>query len=235
MVAEEPEPLRERRVVRHAHASLAGRDDLVAIEREAADRAERADAATPALGSVRLRGVLEHGETVPVRDRHDRIHVARMAVQVDRDDGARPGGDPRFEACRIELPGLGIRVREHGRGRAIVNDVRGGHEGQARNDHLVARTDPRGHQRQVERRRPVRDGHAVRDSAEGREVALELPDECAERADPAGAHGLHHVGDLFLADHGRGDGDPGQRHGVTLASARPALDTPERAGLRSAR
>src|SRR5439155_25535021 len=44
VVAQQPEVLRQRGVVGHAHSTLTGGDDLVAVEREAADAAEGAHA-----------------------------------------------------------------------------------------------------------------------------------------------------------------------------------------------
>src|SRR5439155_20937260 len=56
VIAQESEALGQHRVVRDAHPSLASSDDLVAVEREAADAADRAYAPAAVLGAVGLGG-----------------------------------------------------------------------------------------------------------------------------------------------------------------------------------
>src|SRR6266542_1795604 len=171
------------------------------------------EAGAPAsiLGAMRLRGVFDDDEPVTLRHGENGVHVARVPVEVHGDDGARPRRDARLEGRGLELPGLALGVDDHGNGAAVAHDIGGGHEGEARYNHLVARPHPRRHEGQVKRHRPIRDGYAVGRPAEGGEVALELPDERSQRADPARAHRLHHVGDLFLAYRGRGYGDSRRR------------------------
>ena len=52
---------------------------------------KRADLPALVARQMRLRAILDHPELVLARDRHDRIHVGRLPVQMHRDDadGAR--------------------------------------------------------------------------------------------------------------------------------------------------
>ena len=47
------------------------------------------DAAPVVLGAVRLARVLDDQQPVALRDLQDRIHVGRLAVEMDRHDGLR--------------------------------------------------------------------------------------------------------------------------------------------------
>ena len=60
----------------------------------------RADAPALVLGAVRLAGVLDHDQAVASRDRQDRIHVGRLAVEVHRHDRLGPRRDRRFDLRR---------------------------------------------------------------------------------------------------------------------------------------
>ena len=56
-----------------------------------------ADAAAVVFGAVRLGGVLDHDQAVLPGDLHDRVHVGRLAVEVDRHDGLGPRRDRRLD------------------------------------------------------------------------------------------------------------------------------------------
>ena len=93
-------------VIGRDHPSLAGRNDLVAEETESSGITDRTDAAAFVLGTVGLGSVLENEQAVPASDLHDRVHVDRMAEQVDDDDPFRPRRDERLDLGRIHVPGL---------------------------------------------------------------------------------------------------------------------------------
>ena len=92
-VPQQAQPLGQPFVVRGDHPALAGRDDLVRVEREAAHVAERTGHATADRCAVRLGAVLDHGESVPRRDLDESVHVDRMTEEMDRDDRARARRD----------------------------------------------------------------------------------------------------------------------------------------------
>src|SRR5256885_7576996 len=109
----------------------------------------------------------------------------------------------------VNAPGRGIGVDEDRRRAAVAHGVRRCDEGQARDEDLVARPDPDGDQGEVERRGTVGDGDRVAGAAERSELALELRDERAERADPPGADGSDDIGKLLVADERLIDRDAG--------------------------
>src|SRR5436853_3763192 len=78
-----PHTCREVGVVRGDRATFARREDLVAVEREGADGPERTDWLSPVPCVVRLRRVLDDRHAAPSRDLVDRVHVCRMAVEMD--------------------------------------------------------------------------------------------------------------------------------------------------------
>src|SRR5258707_506404 len=63
-------------------------------------------------GADRLRGVLDDREAVRAGDLVDRVHVGRLAVEVDRDHGPRAGRDRVLEPGRVEVERLGLDVDE---------------------------------------------------------------------------------------------------------------------------
>src|SRR4029077_19786380 len=68
------------------HPAAAARDDLVAVEAEAAGQAERAGGPPLVRAAEGLGRVLDHREAVLGRDRHERVEVNRVAEEVDRQE-----------------------------------------------------------------------------------------------------------------------------------------------------
>ena len=104
---------RRFRLPSEQHAAAARRDHLVAVEAEAADVAERSAELPSIARAERLGGVLDHARSRASRERADRIHVDRMAVQVNDDD--RPGRRARCSAAMdagVDAVRLGIDVGE---------------------------------------------------------------------------------------------------------------------------
>jgi len=115
------------------------------------------------------------------RDRVDRVHIGGVAEQVNRDDAhcLRPdrGGHPP----RIEAPGFGIDVHEHGRRVTKSHGIGCRHERGRRHDHLVAPPDAERGQGEVEGGGAVRAGHGVPRAAGGRKLPLKSLQELAAR------------------------------------------------------
>ena len=121
---------------------------LRGIEAETPDVADRAGAATVPGRQNRLGGILDHRKASGLRDRQDRIHVGGASKQMDGDDRLRPLADLLRHVGRVDQIGDRIDVGED-RHRAESRDgAGGGEEGVAGQDHLVARLDVKGHQRQ---------------------------------------------------------------------------------------
>ena len=122
---------------------------------------------------MRLRAILDHPELVLARDRHDRVHVRRLAVQMHRDDADRARRDRGFDRRRIDREGGAVGVAKHDAGAGMGNHRRRGDPGMRRGDDLVAGLNlQRGH-REIQRIGAVGAGHAVLDLGHGGEFPLE--------------------------------------------------------------
>ena len=120
----------------------------------------------------------------------DRLVVAALAVEVDRDDGAHARSrsvslrDRAVEQLGVHRPGRLVAVDEE-RCRARVRDRVGARrERQVRAGDLVAGADPEDDERQVKRGRAARERDRIGDAGDGRELALEGVDVRPERSDP---------------------------------------------------
>ena len=155
------------------HPAATGRDQLVAVEAEAADPPDRPDVASIERSAdvrrpERLRRVLDDRDAVAVGGREDRLDGGRVAEEVDDlDRGRLPHPEPGAavelldDGARIEVQRLRLRVDEDRR-RADVDDrVDGGDEGQARDEDVVARPDVEDPEREMDRRRAAGAGDRV--------------------------------------------------------------------------
>ena len=85
----------------HRSGVAKGAEIFAGIETERRGIADRSDALSAPASAVRLGCVFDHFQIVLARDLHDRVHVARLAVKVDRDDGFRPRRDRRLDERRV--------------------------------------------------------------------------------------------------------------------------------------
>src|SRR5262249_17411461 len=85
--------LRELRTIDEKRASFTGRDVLGLVEAEGGKVSQTSCGALTVDRSERLRGVLDHRETVASCERADRVHLAGDAGVVHRDNGFRPRCD----------------------------------------------------------------------------------------------------------------------------------------------
>ena len=218
LIAQKPCAAREVVVARDDHPALARREDLVAIEAEGTDRAQRAHPAPVHLRAVRFGAVLDHEKLVASRDVVDRVHVAGVAVHVHGQDAAGARRDLRLDPRGIEAPDLGIDI--HGNGpRAREDDhVRASDEREVGKDHLVSRTDPCGGDREMDRRRAAAARDPVANPAASGEGFLESGDVVAHRGDPRGVEAVDDV--LLLAP--VQNGFPDRNHHLTSSPDRGA-------------
>ena len=126
---------------------------------------------------MRLAGVLDHREPVAVGDLLNRVHVARLAVEVHRHDGRGEavvllGG--RLEGGRVDERRVLEAVDEHGHGADVAHGLGGGDERVDRHEHLVAGPHVRRQQRQLDRVGARADADGVLAAAERGEGGLEL-------------------------------------------------------------
>jgi hypothetical protein len=129
---------------------------------------------------VRLGGVLEQLEAMPVGDRAQWRHVGGLAVEMDGDDRARARADRRFDARGVDVAGGLVGLHRYRRRAGLAHREPGRDEGVRRNDHLVAGADAPGAQHEVQRVEAVADADRVGDAAVRGELALEGVDLGAE-------------------------------------------------------
>jgi hypothetical protein len=174
-------------VVREEGAAAARRDHLVPVEREGGNVALTSGRTVLVGRAEGLGCILDEWDSVPLAHHPDRVVVAALAVQVDRDDGGDlPLGERPGEELWIEGPRLGGRVHED-RGRADVADRIGARrERERRAGDLVARADSEDDEREVEGRRAARERERVVDSGLPRKLRLEGVHVRPERSDPVG-------------------------------------------------
>ena len=147
-----------------------------------------ADAPTPVLRAMRLRGVLEDGQAMGPGDRQQRIQVGRLAIEVHRDHRLGAAGDRALHKRRIEVEARCVGLDRHRHRAAGAHGQPGGDEGVGGDDDFVARPDVHGKQRQLQRRQAVGDADGVPHAAEPREFFLEGLDFRPEDVAAAGVH-----------------------------------------------
>ena len=85
-----------------------------------------------------MRRVLDQMQSVPVRDRFERAHVAHKTIKMNWQNRLRPRRDCGFHPGGIEIAGVGFDVDENGCGARLQNRGGGGNEAHRRSDHFVA-------------------------------------------------------------------------------------------------
>ena len=189
---------------------------LLPLNEKAGKRSLRTRGRASVRRPERLGGVLDEYDLVARADLAERVVVAALAVQVDRDHRAdttsrsAPAGDRAVEELRIDRPRRGVRVDEHGDGSRVDDRVGGRCEGEVRAHDLVARPDPEDDEGKVQRRRPAREGDGVRGSRGRSQFVLEGIDVRPERRDPVGGDRLGH--ELGFASGEVGWGEVHARH-----------------------
>ena len=158
-------------------------------------------------GACCLRRVLDDDQVMLLRERHHRVHVRRLPVEMDGHEGARARGDGGGSRFGVHVPRRRIDVDDHRRGAGVEHGVDRRGEGEVGYDHLVARADVEGFESEVQRDRAIRDGERMRDAEPCRELALEAPHERALRRDPVRRDAFADVFELVAGQDRLRDGD----------------------------
>ena len=181
MVTELPHKRREVIVVGDDHAAV--RPDVEVLERmkgKASGAAEGAGLPAVDIAEDALAGILDHRQIMLVRDLHESRHVGHLPGEVDRQKRLGAFGDPRLDLADVHAEIVGAVDKDRA-GVSLGNGAHGGDEGVGRRDHFVARTDPDGLERQLERvgARVHADGMTAADYR--CELLLELAHRLAQR------------------------------------------------------
>ena len=158
VVAEVVKPHRPRvkpLVPRRHHPAFAGCRDLVVLETVGADVRPRANLPAAVTGAQRLRAILDHIQPAAVRLEHDGFQLRRHPLVMHHNHRPRAWRRQSRDLRRVKIQRV-VNLREH-RPRAHAHNRREtGNPAPRVDDHLVARPDPRGGQRHLERRGPAR-------------------------------------------------------------------------------
>ena len=101
------------------------------------------------LRANRACSVLDHEQSV-ARSQVCRFHAARRATDlVDDQDRLRAVSDRVLDPLRIHIERKGIDINKYRPGPGVDNGIGSSDEGQAGTQHLVSRTNPCSHERQV--------------------------------------------------------------------------------------
>ena len=150
-----PDAPRDLGVAHPRQPAAIGVEWLERLEAEKARVPHRADHLPLVFRAERMGTVLDDLEIVAARDIEDRIHVARHAVEVRRQDRPGVGRDCGLDRRRIERERAGKDVDEHRREAGDARDFRHDPEGERRHDDLAARRKVHGLEDEVERRPSV--------------------------------------------------------------------------------
>src|SRR5262249_17068928 len=119
---------------RNASTSV-GAEILARIQAECRDVAQRTRTDALVTRTLRLCRVFDDPQIVTIGNFPDLLHVARLTVEVHRDDGLRTPRDSCFNFCFIDIAGVTLNVDEDWPCADIANGFR------TRNDTISSRHD----------------------------------------------------------------------------------------------
>src|SRR5580704_4652030 len=103
VLAQAAYPHSELGIVCDDHAGIADRSEILCrIEAETSNVADTAEPAAVIVRARRLRTILDNAQSVATRYQRDRIHVGRLAIEMDWNDRLGPRRDGRFDQRRID-------------------------------------------------------------------------------------------------------------------------------------
>ena len=183
--AQQADPLGELGVARRDEPAVAdAREVLRREEAEGAREPVCSRAPVAERSAERLGGVLDDGNSLgQAVDRHG------PAEEVDGNDGLRARSDPSCHVLRFEVQGLGVDIREDGRGTHPCDRFRRREEREGRAYHLVPAADLEGVEHEDERVGAVRDADRVRHAEVRGSLPLERLDLRAQHVASGRNHG----------------------------------------------
>src|SRR5439155_16818847 len=102
------------------------------------------------------------------------VQVARLATEVNRNDGFGLGSERCRQVVGSHIQGIGLAVDKNGFRAEIKHHLRGCRESHRRHDDLVFRSDANRLERQMKRRGTRIDSHGMAATDEVSESALEF-------------------------------------------------------------
>src|SRR5947208_6315782 len=123
---------------------------------------------------MRLRSVLDHRQTVALRNGHDAVHLCGHPKQVHWDNRFGAGRDRRFELVGVHGPAFRMDIHKDWLGTDVADGPGSGYETHRNCDDLVSWADIQASQRQVQGARATIKAHTMISSAILREFRLEI-------------------------------------------------------------
>ncbi len=167
---------------RSARPGIVGRDRpcvaeraevLPGVEAEGGRQPSGPGADSVAGRPVRLAGVLDDRNPVVGCERDEGGHVRELSVEMHGHQESRSGPDRCGAGIDVEVVVALAHIDRHGATACLRDRLEGGDERVRRDDHLVARLDPRGQQGETQPVEAVRDADAGRHAAVTGECLLE--------------------------------------------------------------
>ena len=170
------------RPIGHDHSAFAtGAQVFGRVKAEAAKVTNGANPAAFVFGAMRLRCILNDDQMVAPRNFKYRVQIRRLPVKMNRQNGFCALGDDAFDLGHVHRVGARVNVHEY-RARARINDGRNsGNEGERDRDDLIASTNARGQERQMQGAGPGIHGNPVSRAAIIRELGLKCRHFAAQR------------------------------------------------------
>ena len=134
-------------IVGENHTAFAGGDLLIGIKGEDGHFAEGAGLFAFQLGAEGFTAILEDGEVVSFGDFADFVEVGGAAEGLDRHNGFGILGYFIFDFCGVDVEGFRVDIDKDGFCACHHNGIRGGDEGEGRDNDFVAGADSEGQER----------------------------------------------------------------------------------------
>ena len=149
---------------------------LAGIEAESGHEAEGACDLAVVFRAVGLGRVFDQGDIVFLTNRKQRVHIAGVAVEMNRHEGFGARGDGLFDALGVDAAGLVVDININRTGTDVGNGPACGNKGLGRGNNFIARTDVKNAQSDMERGGAAVKTDSVLCAAESGEVFLKLRD-----------------------------------------------------------
>ena len=142
VVGEGSNPGAQGRVVGDDRSRIAERAEVLpGVEAEGGSSTEGARPTPRPRGTVGLCGILDDRDPRSVGDLRDRLHVGHLPVEMYDNHRRGPCRDRRFHVGFRDEQGVGVDVREDGRGADRHDCLEGRHEGVGGHDDFVSQPD----------------------------------------------------------------------------------------------
>ncbi len=198
------EPIGISFVHRQNHSPLPSRHIFGHVKAEAAKTAECASLFSLVGCFYGMSAVFDNHESVPPRDRDQRVHVASAAGDVDWHDGLCPARDFGRDFPGIDIERSGVHVGQNRLGACMNDGIDRRTEGQSRRNDFISRTDTCGQHAQVQCRRARVHRHRIRSTLVVAKLAFELSN-FRPGTKPAGLEAVQYLPLLLVADQRRAE------------------------------